>query len=52
LRPGSSGEDIEKFEGDQIMAKNSKPVKGKKTGTVKPLMKRSDLPAVKPLLRF
>jgi hypothetical protein len=34
------------------MAKNSKPVKGKKTGTVKPLMKRSDLPAVKPLIRF
>jgi hypothetical protein len=52
LRLGSSGEDIEKFEGDQIMAKNSKPVKGKKGGTVKPLMKRSDLPAVKPLLRF
>ncbi len=41
-----------KFQGDQIMAKNSKPVKGKKTGTVKPLMKRSDLPAVKPLIRL
>jgi len=52
LRPGSSGEHIEGFEGDLIMATNSKPVKGKKTGTVKPLMKRSDLPAVKPLLRF
>ena len=34
------------------MAKDSKPVKGKKAGTVKPLMKRVDLPAVKPLLKF
>jgi hypothetical protein len=30
--------------------KNSKPVKGKKAGNVKPLMKRVDLPAVKPLM--
>jgi hypothetical protein len=34
------------------MAKGSKPVKSKKAGTVKPLMKRVDLPAVKPLIRF
>ena len=52
MRPSSSAEDIESLEGDQIMAKNAKPVKGKKTGAIKPLMKRSDLPAVKPLLKF
>jgi hypothetical protein len=34
------------------MAKNAKPVKGKKTTPVKPLMKRADLPAVKPLIKF
>jgi len=35
------------------MAKDSKPVKSKKAGNVKPLMKkRVDLPAVKPLLKF
>jgi hypothetical protein len=34
------------------MAKNAKPVKGKKAGNVKPLMKRADLPSVKPLIRF
>jgi hypothetical protein len=34
------------------MEKKSKPVKGKKAGTVKPLMKRADLPAVKPLIRL
>jgi hypothetical protein len=34
------------------MQKKSKPVKGKKTTPVKPLMKRADLPAVKPLVRF
>jgi hypothetical protein len=33
------------------MEKKSKPVKGKKT-PVKPLMKRADLPAVKPLIKF
>jgi hypothetical protein len=32
------------------MEKNSKPVKGKKV--VKPLMKRADLPGVKPLLKI
>lgn len=35
------------------MAKNAKPVKGKKkTGSVKPLMKRADLPGIKPLIKF
>jgi hypothetical protein len=34
------------------MSQKSKPVKSKKAGTVKPLMKRVDLPAVKPLLKF
>jgi hypothetical protein len=34
------------------MAQKSKPVKGKKAGNVKPLMKRVEIPAVKPLLRF
>jgi hypothetical protein len=34
------------------MEKKSKPVKSKKTAPVKPLMKRTDLPAVKPLVRF
>jgi hypothetical protein len=34
------------------MAKNSKPVKGKKSGSAKPLMKRADLPGVKPLIRL
>jgi hypothetical protein len=34
------------------MAQKPTPVKSKKTGTVKPLMKRVDLPAVKPLLKF
>lgn len=42
----------QKIKGDWIMAKNAKPVKGKKTGNVKPLMKRADLPGVKPLIRF
>jgi hypothetical protein len=32
------------------MAKNAKPVKGKKAGNLKPLMKRVEMPAVKPLL--
>jgi hypothetical protein len=41
------------IEGDSVMEKKkSKPVKGKKTAPVKPLMKRADLPAVKPLLKF
>jgi len=35
-----------------LMEKKSKPVKSKKTAPVKPLMKRADLPAVKPLIRF
>jgi hypothetical protein len=39
-------------EGDWVMEKKSKPVKGKKTAPVKPLMKRADLPAVKPLIKF
>jgi hypothetical protein len=34
------------------MAKNAKPVKGKKISNVKPLMKRADLPSVKPLIRL
>ncbi len=34
------------------MAKNAKPVKGKKAGNVKPLMKRAEMPAVKPLVRL
>jgi hypothetical protein len=34
------------------MAKNPKPVKGKKAGPAKPLMKRVDMPAVKPLITF
>ena len=34
------------------MATNFKPVTGKKAGNVKPLLKRVDLPAVKPLLKF
>jgi hypothetical protein len=38
--------------GRLVMEKKSKPVKGKKTAPVKPLMKRADLPAVKPLIRF
>jgi hypothetical protein len=40
------------IEGDPAMDKKSKPVKGKKTAPVKPLMKRADLPAVKPLIKF
>jgi len=32
------------------MAQQPTPVKGKKTGNVKPLMKRVEMPAVKPLL--
>jgi hypothetical protein len=40
------------IEGDPVMEKKSKPVKGKKTAPVKPLMKRADLPAVKPLIKF
>jgi hypothetical protein len=40
------------IKGDCIMAKNAKPVKGKKLGAVKPLMKRAELPSVKPLLRM
>lgn len=34
------------------MEKKAKPMKSKKTAPVKPLMKRADLPAVKPLIRF
>lgn len=34
------------------MAQKSKPVKSKKAGTLKPLMKRVELPAVKPLIKF
>ena len=34
------------------MAKNAKPVKGKKAGTAKPLMKRAELPTVKPLMKI
>ena len=34
------------------MEKKSNPVKGKKAGTVKPLMKRAELPSVKPLLKI
>jgi hypothetical protein len=34
------------------MAKNAKPVKGKEAGNVKPLMKRVEMPAVKPLIRL
>jgi hypothetical protein len=34
------------------MAQKPKPVKGKKAGTVKPLMKRVEMPAVKPLIRM
>jgi hypothetical protein len=48
---GGSGND-QYIEGDPVMDKKSKPVKGKKTAPVKPLMKRADLPAVKPLIRF
>lgn len=40
------------IEGDWVMGKKAKPVKGKKTAPVKPLMKRADLPAVKPLIKF
>ena len=40
------------IEGDSVMEKKSKPVKGKKAAPVKPLMKRADLPAVKPLIKF
>jgi hypothetical protein len=40
------------IEGDSVMEKKSKPVKGKKTAPVKPLMKRAGLPAVKPLIKF
>jgi hypothetical protein len=40
------------IEGDRVMEKKSKPVKGKKTVPLKPLMKRADLPAVKPLIKF
>jgi hypothetical protein len=40
------------IKGDWIMAKNAKPVKGKKLGAVKPLMKRAELPSVKPLTRL
>ena len=40
------------LEGDGFMATNSKPVKGKKAGNVKPLMKRVDLPGVKPLMKI
>jgi hypothetical protein len=34
------------------MAQKPTPVKGKKAGNVKPLMKRVDLPTVKPLIRL
>jgi hypothetical protein len=34
------------------MEKTSKPVMSKETAAVKPLMKRAELPAVKPLVRF
>jgi hypothetical protein len=43
---------IIKIKGDCVMAKNAKPVKGKKAGNAKPLMKRADLPTVKPLMKF
>jgi hypothetical protein len=46
----SSGNPV--IKGDEVMAKNAKPVKGKRNGSVKPLMKRSDLPSVKPLIRL
>lgn len=47
----SSGK-VQVAEGDRVMEKKSKPVKGKKAVNVKPLMKRADLPAVKPLIKF
>jgi hypothetical protein len=34
------------------MVNTAKPVKGKKSGSVKPLMKRADLPGVKPLMKI
>jgi len=34
------------------MAKNAKPVKGKKTGNVEPMMKHVKMPAVKPLIKL
>ena len=34
------------------MEKKAKPVKGNNTAPLKPLMKRADLPAVKPLIKF
>jgi hypothetical protein len=50
-----------RFEGTEVrislseiwfMANKSKPVKGKKAGNTKPLMKRVDLPGVKPLMKI
>jgi hypothetical protein len=49
---GDSSRNGQFIEGDQFMEKKSKPVKGKKAPAVKPLMKRADLPTVKPLLKF
>ena len=51
-RPSKFFENDQFIEGDSAMEKKSKPVKGKKTAPVKPLMKRADLPAVKPLIKF
>jgi len=34
------------------MAQKPTPIKGKKAGSVKPLMKRVEMPAVKPLLKL
>jgi hypothetical protein len=34
------------------MVNKAKPVKGKKAGSVKPLMKRVEMPAVKPLIKL
>jgi hypothetical protein len=51
-RRGRAIWDDQFLEGDSVMEKKSKPVKGKKTAPVKPLMKRADLPAVKPLIKF
>jgi hypothetical protein len=51
-RPGKFIGNDPFLEGDPVMEKKSKPVKGKKTAPVKPLMKRADLPAVKPLIKF
>jgi hypothetical protein len=49
---GGVGGNDQFIEGDRFMEKKAKPVKGKKTAPVKPLMKRADLPAVKPLIKF